>query len=129
MFWKTTKFMRLGSSLKQTDLSKQLNISNNTLAHFESQYSAVTLEVACLIARAYGFDLIFINKRNKKNYIFKDVQRMNYNSSIRSKKVTITSYFLALKYWIVPRFLGTGSEVQLIDNEPFFLEICLQVYL
>jgi len=75
--------MRLESKLRQTDLSRELNISDSTLAHYESEYRCVTLEMANKIAEACDFEMVFINKRNKKVYRFKDVERMNYDSRVK----------------------------------------------
>ena len=83
MYGKMMRFMRLEAKLRQTDLSRELNVSDSTLAHYESEYWYVSLEMVDKIANACEFEMIFVNKRNKKVYGFKDVERMNYDSRVK----------------------------------------------
>ena len=83
MYGKMMRFMRLEAKLRQTDLSRELNISDSTLAHYESGIRSVTLEMANNIAETCDFEMIFVDKKNNKSYRFKDVERMNYDSRVK----------------------------------------------
>lgn len=85
------RFMRFKKGLKQTELAEALNIGASTLAHYESEYRSVTLEMANEIAEACDFELVFISKGNKKKYKFDDVKRLSYDVRVRDgKKVKMT---------------------------------------
>ena len=43
-----------------------IGVSNSTLAHYESEYRAITLENLKMIADACGFEILFRNKEKTK---------------------------------------------------------------
>lgn len=85
MFGKIIRFMRFTKGLKQTDLAKQLGIASSTLAHYESEYRTITLEMANEIAKACDFEIMFVNKKTEKSYRFQDMKQMTYDMRIRNK--------------------------------------------
>ena len=86
MIGKMLRFMRIQKGLKQVELAKKLKIADSTLAHYESDYRSVTLEMANNIAKECDFEIVFIDKNSKKQYHFIDVARMNYDTRVRDKK-------------------------------------------
>lgn len=83
MFGKMIRFMRFTKKLKQTELAEKLGIASSTLAHYESEYRAVTLETANEIAKLCDFELVFINKKDNKIYKFNDMKQMTYDIRIK----------------------------------------------
>ena len=86
MIGKMLRFMRIQKGLKQADLAKKLKIADSTLAHYESDYRAITLETANNVAKECDFEMLFMDKNNGKIYRFEDVARMNYDTRVRDKK-------------------------------------------
>lgn len=85
MIGKMLRFMRITKGYKQTDLANKLNISDSTLAHYESEYRTVSMEKFNEIASLCDFDIIFINKSNHKQYKFDDMKQMTYDVRVKSK--------------------------------------------
>ena len=85
MTGKIIRFMRIKKGLKQTELANKLNISNSTLAHYESGYRKITLDTTKEIAEKFDFEILFLDKKTNKTYKFKDVERMNYDVRIKNK--------------------------------------------
>lgn len=83
MFGKMIRFMRFQKNLKQTELANKLGIASSTLAHYESEYRAITLETANEIAQLCDFELVFINKKDNKIYKFNDMKQMTYDIRIK----------------------------------------------
>lgn len=83
MTGKIIRFMRIKKGLKQTELANKLNISNSTLAHYESEYRKITLDTTKDIAEKCDFEILFLDKKTNKTYKFKDVERMNYDVRIK----------------------------------------------
>lgn len=83
MFGKMIRFMRFTKKLKQTELAEKLGIASSTLAHYESEYRAITLETANEIAKLCDFELVFINKKDNKIYKFNDMKQMTYDIRIK----------------------------------------------
>jgi len=86
MFGKMMRFMRFQKQLKQTELADKLGIASSTLAHYESEYRAVTLETANDIAELCDFEIAFIDKTNNKIYKFDDMKQMTYDIRINDTK-------------------------------------------
>ena len=80
------RFMRITKGLKQAELAKKLKLADSTLAHYESDYRAITLETTKNIAKACDFEIVFIDKNTGHAYKFEDVERMNYDTRVRNKK-------------------------------------------
>lgn len=85
MFGKMIRFMRFTRNYKQNDLSKKFGIANSTLAHYESEYRLVTLEMAHKIAKECDFEIQFKDKITNKIYTVDDLKRMNYDIRIKDK--------------------------------------------
>ena len=83
MFGKMIRFMRFTKKLKQTELAEKLGIASSTLAHYESEYRAITLETANEIAKICDFEIAFIDKNSKKVYKFDDTKQMTYDIRIK----------------------------------------------
>jgi len=83
MFGKMIRFMRFKKNLKQTELADKLGIASSTLAHYESEYRAITLETANKIAELCDFEMVFINKIDNSTYKFKDMKQMTYDIRIK----------------------------------------------
>lgn len=83
MFGKMIRFMRFTKKLKQTELAEKLGIASSTLAHYESEYRAITLETANEIAKLCDFELVFRNKKDNKIYKFNDMKQMTYDIRIK----------------------------------------------
>lgn len=80
------RFMRLQKGLKQSELSKKTNIASSTIANYENNTRAITLNTANHIAKACGFEIIFRDKSNNKTYTFDDVKRVSYDKRIRNTR-------------------------------------------
>ena len=78
--------MRFTKKLKQTELAQQLGIASSTLAHYESEYRTITLEMANDVAKLCDFEIVFVNKKNKKYYRFQDMKQMTYDMRIKNNK-------------------------------------------
>ena len=88
---KIIRFMRFSRNLKQSELSKKIGIADSTLAHYESEYRAVTLQTVNEIAEACDFEILFKDKQTGKLYRFEDVDRMTYDSRVKFVKVSINN--------------------------------------
>ncbi len=82
-YGKVIRFMRLSKRLKQTEVSKMIGVSNSTLAHYESEYRAITLENLIRIADACGYEILIKDKEKSKIYRFDDI---NVDYDIRVTK-------------------------------------------
>ena len=58
--------MRHNSKLKQSEVAKKCNIANTTLSGYESGYREPTFETIEKIANICGYDIFFINRKNKE---------------------------------------------------------------
>ena len=85
MYGKIIRFMRISKRLKQTEVADMIGVSNSTLAHYESEYRAVTLETTKLIADACNYEILFKDKNSNKIYKFNDMKQMNYDIRITTK--------------------------------------------
>jgi len=61
-----------------------IGVSNSTLAHYESEYRAITLENLKMIADACGFEILFRDKEKNKIYKFDDINTL-YNIRVTTK--------------------------------------------
>lgn len=85
MIGKMLRFMRITKGYKQTELADKLDISDSTLAHYESEYRNVSMETFNNIATICDFDIIFIDKKTNKQYKFNDMKQMTYDVRVNSK--------------------------------------------
>lgn len=86
MIGKMIRFMRITRGLKQSELAEKVKLADSTLAHYESDYRAITLETAKKIAETCDFEIVFVDKNNGHSYKFEDVERMNYDIRVRNRK-------------------------------------------
>ena len=100
MFGKMIRFMRFTKKLKQTELAEKLGIASSTLAHYESEYRAVTLETANEIAKLCDFELVFINKKdNIKEELYRDLLiALEINSTKKALRFTIKGEVYQVPY-------------------------------
>jgi len=84
MYGKIIRFMRLSKRLKQIEVADMIGVSNSTLAHYESEYRAITLENLKMIADACGFEILFRNKEKNKIYKFDDIN-IDYDIRVTTK--------------------------------------------
>ena len=61
-----------------------IGVSNSTLAHYESEYRAITLENLKMIADACGFEILFRDKEKNKIYKFDDIN-IDYDIRVTTK--------------------------------------------
>lgn len=85
MYGKILRFMRLSKRLKQSEVANIIGVSNSTLAHYETEYRAVTLETAKNIADACNYEILFKNKDNNKIYKFDDIKQIDYDIRVITK--------------------------------------------
>ena len=84
MYGRALRFMRVSKRLKQTEVSKYINVSNSTLAHYESELRAVTFETTNLIAEACGYEILFRDKEKNKIYRINEM-KVDYDIWVTSK--------------------------------------------
>jgi transcriptional regulator with XRE-family HTH domain len=84
MYGKIIRFMRISKRLKQTEVSSIVGISNSTLAHYESEYRAITLEMAKLVADACGYEILFKDKEKNRVYKLEDIN-VDYDVRVTTK--------------------------------------------
>ena len=75
MISKILKTMRHYSKLKQGEVAKKCNIANTTLSGYESGYREPTFETIEKIANICGYDICFINRKNKEILNTKNINR------------------------------------------------------
>ena len=61
-----------------------IGCSNYTLAHYESEYRAITLENLKMIADACGFEILFKDIEKNKIYRFNDIN-IDYDIRVTTK--------------------------------------------
>ena len=86
MVGKIIKFIRIKRNLKQSELAKMINTSESTVAHYEQEYSSVSLERVKDITDACNFKIVFINEETNEQYTFSDVERLQSDIRVRSDK-------------------------------------------
>lgn len=62
MIGKILKTMRKHNNLKQSDISKKINIPQNTLSQYENEIIQPTFETITKIAKVCNFEIKFENK-------------------------------------------------------------------
>lgn len=86
MVGKIIKFIRVKRNLKQSDLAKMINTSESTIAHYEQDYSSVTLERIKDIADVCHIRIIFLDEETGEQYSFSDVERFQSDIRVRNNK-------------------------------------------
>ena len=85
MYGKILRFMRLSKRLKQSEVADIIGVANSTLAHYESECRAVTLETAKQIADACNYEILFKNKDNNRIYRIDDMKQIDYDIRVITK--------------------------------------------
>ncbi|MBR3362916.1 MAG: helix-turn-helix transcriptional regulator [Bacilli bacterium] len=77
MIGKILKTIRLSKGFKQSELAKQLNISQTTLSGYETSYSNPRFEVIEKFAEKCGYEVVFRNKKDKTEITSKSIKRLD----------------------------------------------------
>ena len=75
MIGKALKYIRKEKNLKQSDLSKILNIGQSTLSDYENEKISINFEMIEKIASICDYDIYFENRINKRKFKIKDIIR------------------------------------------------------
>lgn len=75
MIGKMLKFMRKEKDLKQSELIKILNIGQSTLSDYENNKISIDFGTIEKIATICDYEIIFRNKKTKKEFQLKDLER------------------------------------------------------
>lgn len=75
MIGKMLKFMRKEKELKQSELIKILNIGQSTLSDYENNKISIDFDTIEKIATICDYEVIFRNKKTKKEFKVKDLER------------------------------------------------------
>lgn len=84
MYGKVIRFMRLSRRLEQIEVARLIGCSNCTLAHYESDYRALTFENLMRIANACDYEILFRDKEKNKFYRFDDMN-VDYDIKVIKK--------------------------------------------
>lgn len=84
MYGKVIRFMRLSRRLKQIEVARMIGCSNCTLAHYESDYRALTLENLMRVCDACDYEVLFRDKEKNKIYRFNDMN-VDYDIKVINK--------------------------------------------
>ena len=61
--------------LTQAQIGKKLNLAENTISNYETEYSNPTFNTIKKIVDVCDFDIQFIDKKNKKVYSIKELSK------------------------------------------------------
>ncbi len=75
MIGKALKYMRKNQNLKQDNLAKSLNISQQNLSRYENEQRIVSFDTIEKIANVCGYEIYFINKKTKEKFTIKELNR------------------------------------------------------
>lgn len=75
MIGKALKYMRKNQNLKQDNLTKSLNISQQNLSRYENEQRIVSFDTIEKIANVCGYEIYFINKKTKEKFTIKELNR------------------------------------------------------
>lgn len=75
MIGKVLKVMRKENNLKQSDLTKQLNIGQSTLSDYENEKISIDFETIEKIAKICHYTIYFKNNKTGKEFQTKDLIR------------------------------------------------------
>ena len=67
--------MRKIKGLTQAQIGKKLNLAENTISNYETEYSNPTFNTIKKIVDVCDFDIQFIDKKNKKVYSIKELSK------------------------------------------------------
>ena len=72
MIGKALKYMHKNQNLKQDNLAKSLNISQQNLSRYENEQRIVSFDTIEKIANVCGYEIYFINKKTKEKFTIKN---------------------------------------------------------
>lgn len=75
MIGKALKYMHKNQNLKQDNLAKSLNISQQNLSRYENEQRIVSFDTIEKIANVCGYEIYFINKKTKEKFTIKELNR------------------------------------------------------
>ena len=75
MIGKALKYMHKNQNLKQDNLAKSLNISQQNLSRYENEQRIVSFYTIEKIANVCGYEIYFINKKTKEKFTIKELNR------------------------------------------------------
>lgn len=75
MIGKILRNLRTNKNLKQSDLSKIINIPQNTISQYENEKIQPTFEIIEKIANACDYKVEFKNKKNGEVITTKNIER------------------------------------------------------
>ena len=75
MIGKALKYMRKNQNLKQDNLAKSLNISQQNLSRYENEQRIVSFDTIEKISNVCGYEIYFINKKTKEKFTIKELNR------------------------------------------------------
>ena len=61
--------------LTQKQIGKKLNLAENTISNYETEYSNTTFNVINKIATICDFEIQFVDKKNSKIYSVKELSK------------------------------------------------------
>ena len=67
--------MRKIKGLTQAKIGQKLNLAENTISNYETEYSNPTFNTIKKIVDVCDFDIQFIDKKNKKVYSIKELSK------------------------------------------------------
>ena len=67
--------MRKMRKLTQLQIGKKLNLAENTISNYETEYSNPTFNTIKEIANICDFEIQFVDKKNKKTYSIKELSK------------------------------------------------------
>lgn len=78
MIGEILKYLRKTNKLKQSDVSKKINLAISTISGYETSYSEPTFDTIEKLADIYGYDIIFRNRTTKCEVTSKNINRIKY---------------------------------------------------
>ena len=67
--------MRKIKGLTQAQIGKKLNLAENTISNYETEYSNPTFNTIKKIVDVCDFDIQFIDKKNNKTYSIEELSK------------------------------------------------------
>lgn len=61
--------------LTQTQVGNKLNLAENTISNYETEYSNITFDMALKFIKVCNFELQFVDKENDKTYTVKELSK------------------------------------------------------
>lgn len=67
--------MRKTRNKTQTEIGKKLNVAENTISNYETEYSCPNFDTVIKYAKECNFDIEFIDKKTKKHYTVDEISK------------------------------------------------------